>query len=338
MAERARGCGREASHNYNLACNSLWEWVIRPGSPWARSPFDRQSNDFRRVAQALLVRVAAPSGRITTVPRKEAVMPRSGFLAASLIGLAAMAAGCSKHTNGVGTGTVEMRITDAPAGIPAVRLAVREISVNRGTREGPEGSWEVLRADSDSSVIDLLALRNGVFAGLGMATVAAGHYSQIRLKLGPGSTVTVDGVTSPLVVSSGTQSGFKIIGDFDVPDGGGVVLLLDFDAAKSVHSTGNGTWMLQPVARLLEQTHAGAIRGEVAPAGVQTTLHAIAGAETIQTTVAAANGNFVLSVLPAGTCSVAFTAAAGYRDTTISGVAVTAGGMTDVGAVHLTAQ
>ena len=188
-----------------------------------------------------------------------------------------------------------VRMTDRPAAIEAVILVVKEVSVNRSS--GEQDQWEVLR--SDSLVVDLLSLRNGVFTDLALGTVPSGLYRQIRLKLGAGSTVIVDGVPHPLVVPSGLQSGYKIVGDFSVPDGGSIVLLLDFDAAKSIHETGSGTWILQPTVRVLAQPLAGAIGGHVAPAGVQTSIFAIAGIDTIQSTVAAGDGEFVLSMLRA---------------------------------------
>ena len=61
----------------------------------------------------------------------------------------------------------------------------------------------------------------------------AGHCTQIRLKLGAGSNVVVDGVTYPLTVPSGLQSGYKLVGEFDVPASGLVELALDLDAARS---------------------------------------------------------------------------------------------------------
>lgn len=247
------------------------------------------------------------------------------------------AAGCAKddHTS-VGTGTVEVRVTDAPGAIEAIHLVVREVAVKTDTLDS--GPFEVIRTDSDSVAVDLLTLQNGTTTSIGLATVPAGHYSEVRLKLGAGSTVTVDGVTYPLFVPSGTTSGVKVKGDFDVPTGGAVVLLLDFDAAKSVHQTGSGTWIMNPVIRLLTQIRAGAIQGVVQPTTVQTTVFAISGTDTTQTTLAASDGAFVLSVLGGGTYNVAFHPASAFRDTTLTNVLVTAGHTTDVGTMQLTAQ
>jgi hypothetical protein len=231
-------------------------------------------------------------------------------------------------------GQVRLRITDAPADVQAVTLVVNEVAIHRADVDS--SAWEVL--DHDSTTVDLLTLRNGVFQTLGLATVPAGHYTQVRLKLSPGSSVMVGGVTYPLTVPSGLQSGYKLVGEFDVPAGGLIDLALDFDAARSVFETGAGQWMLKPTARVLVVPSTGSITGHVLPEDASTTVRALAGADTVQTTTTGTDGRFVLSLLPGGTYAVGFHPASGYRDTTIAGVVVTNGGATDLGDVQLTPQ
>lgn len=162
--------------------------------------------------------------------------------------------GCS-GPDGVPLGTVRMRLIDAPAAIQAVHIEVTEVSVHpadglsgQAARDGlPAGAdtgWEIV---TDQTVTyDLLTLRGGTFATLAEALVPVGNYTQIRLKIGKDSNVVVDGVTHPLVVPSGAQSGLKLIHDFTVTPNAAANLTLDFDAAKSVSQTGDGTWHLKP--------------------------------------------------------------------------------------------
>ena len=245
---------------------------------------------------------------------------------------------CSKNSNNTtapGTGTMQVRMTDAPGVYQAVNLVIREVAVRREGSDSTSG-WQLLHPDSAS--YDLLLLRNGVFTTIGSSLLPAGHYTQIRLKLSPGSTIVVDGVTYPLTVPSGLQSGLKIVGDFDVPSGGLMDVALDFDVSRSIIQTGNGAYKLKPVVKAMPFTLAGAISGTVVPAGLATTVYAIQAPDTLGSTIVATDGSFKMSVLSAGVYSLAFDAAAGYRDTTLTGIAVTAGNTTSVGTVQLAVQ
>jgi hypothetical protein len=193
----------------------------------------------------------------------------------------------------------------------------------------------VVRPDS-ASTYDLLALRNGVFVTLGFEDVVpSGHYDQVRLILGTGSTVVVDGVSHPLVTPSALQSGIKVNGSFDVPVDGLVEVTLDFDAAQSIVVTGNGTYMLQPVIRMMQSNMAGAIHGDLDPA-TEAQVHAIFGPDSIST-LPDVNGEFTLSALPAGVYNVAVDVdeTAGYRDTTLINVVVARGQTTELGVITL---
>ncbi len=244
-------------------------------------------------------------------------------------------AGCSSGhmSTASGPGRVSIHLTDAPGTYDQVNLVVDEVSIHLG---GPDTSgWQVLK--HDSTTYDLLKLRNGVLAQLAVGDVPAGHYTQVRLHLGPGSNVVVDGVPYPLTVPSGMQSGYKLVGEFDVPTGGQVELTLDFDAARSVIHTGSGKYMLKPTCKVIVnpvQT-TGAIAGRLLPAGAAATIFAIADTDTVQATVAGADGRFTLAQLLAGSYSVAIHPDSVYRDTTLANVSVTAGQTTDVGDVQL---
>ena len=253
--------------------------------------------------------------------------------------LGAALAGCSSHPNATELGTIKVRLTDAPGDFQAVNIVVRQVSIHRAGDEDSDSNsdsgWEVL---SDTThTYDLLVLRNGVFATLAVGEIPAGHYTQMRLKLGDGSNVVVDGVVHPLVVPSGLQSGLKLIGGFDVPAGGTLELTLDFDANRSVVLTGSNTYKLKPTIRVVETTVSGAITGHLLPEGVDATVFAIAGSDTVQTTSAMATGHFTLNALLAGTYSVAVHPAADFRDTTLTGIQVSTGATTDVGDIQLTA-
>lgn len=251
---------------------------------------------------------------------------------AGLVALLAVA-GCSNSTK-PSMGTVRVSLTDAPADYDSVILVIREVSVHLA---GPEDAGWVSFVP-DSSRYDLLRLGNGVFAELGQVAVQAGHYTQVRLLLGPGSYVVENGIRRDIVIPSGMQTGLKLVGEFDVIAGTTVDLGIDFDARRSFHETGMGTLMLQPTVRCHVIALTGAIQGTVSPADPPSVVYAIAGAETLGTAVPGTNGVFLLPMLPPATYTVAIDAPAAYRDTSLAGVGVTAGVVTQVGTVALTLQ
>jgi hypothetical protein len=244
-------------------------------------------------------------------------------------------AGCSAdRQTGAQLGHISVRLTDAPGDFEQVNLVVTEVSLHRDG--DADGAWETLKLDS-TTTFDLIQLQGGVLARLADGEVPAGHYTQVRLHLADGSNVVVNGTTYPLKVPSGMESGYKLIGAFDVPAGGAVDLTVDFDAARSVHRTGNGKYMLQPTCRLIVNPvqSSGAITGHLLPAGVAAKIYAVADTDTVQTTSAGADGHFTLAQLLAGTYAVAIHPAATFRDTTLHGVAVTAGQTTNLGDIQL---
>ncbi len=236
---------------------------------------------------------------------------RKSVVAIVVLSLVALA-GCSKNSvspvsplsSSPTTGQVQVMMTDAPGAFDAVNLVVTEVAAYDGV------SWQVIQ--TQTSNVNLLSLQNGVFATVAASAVPAGHYTQLRLKLGQGSNVVVDGVTYPLNVPSGMASGFKVMGSFDVIPGGVVSMQMDFDAAKSVSQLGNGSWMLSPVIRMLPASESGAVSGQItldgADAGVQ-----ILGADgtEVASTTATSSGSFKIAVLPEGWYTVVITSTTG---------------------------
>jgi len=256
------------------------------------------------------------------------------FWILAVAGAAALLTGCGKDDNvtAPGMGTVRISMTDAPAAIEAVDLVVREVAVHR-TGANDTSGWTVVRADTDTT-IDIVGLRNGRFVTLGSEQVESGSYDQVRLKLGTGSTITVDGTTSPLTVPSGAQSGLKIMGPFTVPRNGTVDVALDFDAARSIHQTGTGAWIMNPVIRVVVLNETGAIAGMLSPA-TDATVYAMMGTDTVSSAIPFAGGEFKLVALPLGIYTVSVDVASGYNDTTLTHVVVARGDTTQLGTITL---
>lgn len=217
-------------------------------------------------------------------------------------------------------GRMKVLMTDAPADYDAVNLVVEEVSV--------VGSSTVVLSTT-AMTVDLLGLTNGVFTTVGDATLPIGHYSELQLRLGPGSNVVVDGVTHPLKVPS---SNLHLEGSFDVTSGTMTILQLDFDASKSIKVTGSGKYMMQPHIRVLSASQAGSITGLVAPAGTSASVDVACEGEPVAATWASPNGFFQVAVLPPGTYCVTIRAMNGGV-AVVEGVVVTSGGTTSLGTI-----
>jgi len=266
---------------------------------------------------------------------------RTIFFAVAFVGLFGLMLlnGCENDSSSEGTmstegtGQIRMYLTDDPAEYEEVNIVVTRVEVHL-SGEGETGGWIVV-SDSDA-VYNLLELTNGANAILADDTLEAGHYTQIRLYLDEGSNVVVDGVTYDLTIPSGIQSGLKLNHPFDIEPETLYELTLDFDAEESIHQTGNGTYMMDPVIRVQANAISGSIAGEIDPAESLSSVWIVAVEDTITTYADSISGAFVLSVIPEGTYDVTVTPTQGsYQDTTITDVVVIAQEETNLGIITL---
>lgn len=186
--------------------------------------------------------------------------------------LVAVFVGCggSEGTNG----TLSLYLSDAPlsdeANVTGVFITVKGIEYHTS-----EGEWKTLNEFNTSiNPINLLDWRNGNSIHLGDFTLPAGHYTQIRFLLdapeegsrpgaNPGCYIRFDdNSTAPLFVPSGSETGYKAIGNYWVPVNGTVTMTADFDVRKSVVRSGT-TYKLKPTIRLVVNDEAGKIVGNV---------------------------------------------------------------------------
>jgi hypothetical protein len=189
-----------------------------------------------------------------------------------LAGLLLALASCKKTDNNTATnGTLKMYMSDGPledTNVAGVYITVKSVSVN------VNNTWKDLDNFNGPKVYNLLDLRDSNNVFLGQTTLPAGSYSEIRFildapedtngnKANPGCYILYkDGTKQSLFVPSGSSSGFKAKGNFDVPANGTVTLLSDFDLRKSIVFTGNnGKVILKPVIRLQAINQAGSIHG-----------------------------------------------------------------------------
>ena len=221
---------------------------------------------------------------------------------------------------------VAIRLTDASGPYDEVNIDVQSIEV------GTDNGWHTL--STNAGIYDLTELTNGIDTLLASGTIVEGKITQIRLILGANNTVVVDGQSHPLKTPSAQQSGLKLQVNETLTPGVTYTILLDFDAARSIVEKGNGGYSLKPVIRTITQANSGAIKGMIAPTGASAKVYAITGTDSTGA-LPDAMGAFLVRGLAAGSYSVYIDGTTPYRDTTLAGVGVTIGNVTDVGSISI---
>jgi len=220
---------------------------------------------------------------------------------ASILLLLALAGCAEQSTSPKEMGTLRISLTDAPNGFDAVNITFSEISAHI------DSQWITVRRDP--MTVDLLQWNNGKSIVIGTADIPAGHYTQIRLKI-QDAEIVVDGQTHPLEVPSGAQSGLKLVHQFTINAGSTYELMIDFDAQRSIVTTGppnNPTgYKLKPTLRVVPKAITGSISGAVSnPENLPMAYALVAGDTVTSTVVDKSTGHFMLAYLPVGTYTVA---------------------------------
>jgi hypothetical protein len=264
--------------------------------------------------------------------------------------LTAFIAGCGSGGDGGGMstaqpGTVSVSMTDAPAcGFDEVNVTVSKVRVHQSSSADDKAAGWTDIVLSSPRKINLLNLNdptqtNGALDYLGETSLAAGHYTQVRLVLVPNSvgspfanSVVLSGSPGEIALDtpSAVQSGIKLIHQFTVGSGQRVDLLLDFDACKSVVQTGNGKYKLKPVITVIPFVLNG-IEGFVDPAllGSKVDVSAQANGKIVRATMPNANplpnpnrGKFFLARLAPGVSYDVVITADGHATAVIAAVPV----------------
>lgn len=202
------------------------------------------------------------------------------------------------------SGTLNVALTDNPAcGFDHVYVTVKEVRVNQSANAANnDAHWHAVTLKTPKK-IDLLSLTNGVLEQIGQTPLPVGNYQQVRLvlELNTGnklanSVVPTDGSEVALTTPSAAQSGYKVVGNFEVKADTLTDLVLDFDACRSVVQRGNGGYNLKPVVTATPVVVSGSVSGYVnstlAAAGAK--VYAEQGGKIIKGTVVNADGSFKL--------------------------------------------
>jgi len=152
---------------------------------------------------------------------------------------------CSKDENSSGSSTLQLRLTDAPTALDSVFVDIQQVRVKMQD-DSTDNGW--IDLNTNAGIYNLLQLQNGVDTLLATGTLASGTVKEIRFILGSQNRVVASGVSYPLTIPSGSESGLKIKVSKKL-NATLETLLIDFDAALSVRQEGNG-YKLRPVLKV----------------------------------------------------------------------------------------
>lgn len=260
-------------------------------------------------------------------------MQKGISILAVLLLLALAAGSCEKNTTdpetSAGHGVLRISLTDAPGDFEAVNITFSEIQAHI------DSQWVTVQ--HAPKTINLLEWNNGRSIVIGTAEVPAGHYSQIRLKIDR-AEVLAHGISHPLEVPGGAQTGLKLNAHFTVTEGSTYELVIDFDVNRSIVVTGpphHPHYILKPVIRVAPKAITGSISGTVLNYQNLPLAYAIQDSDTVTSSlVSGESGKFMLAFLPAGFYTVAIEDTAGLSFTKDS-VEVVAGTDKDLGLITL---
>jgi hypothetical protein len=198
--------------------------------------------------------------------------------------LAAVALGACDGSTGTDGARVSIRLVDAPGDFKEVRVQIADLYLQRSSETDSLGGRLPLNRDS-LTYYDLLALTNGNAAELVKdATIPAGTYSVLRVRVGEAYVVTRDGKVyatagavlpagltrfGTIQLTNGKSSGYRVRfpGEGLKVESETRVVALDFDVARSFgHVAGrSGQIVLNPQFTVTSVALSGGISGTVTP-------------------------------------------------------------------------
>jgi hypothetical protein len=207
--------------------------------------------------------------------------------------------------------------SEKACGFDAVNVTVSKVRFNMSaTAAASDNTWTDITL-SPARRINLADMNNGAVQALGIAGLAPGHYSQVRLVLDQNASntttnsVVMTGTTTevPLVTQTAAPEGIPVGGGFDIADGQNSTFVAGFDTCQSVVTKNRNEFYLRPIIRSLPPVQNG-IEGFVATSvlGSHVRVTAQQGGVIIRSTAPDSTGKFELSRLAPGNYNVVITA------------------------------
>jgi hypothetical protein len=225
--------------------------------------------------------------------------------------------GCEKSVDNSDTGTLSIKLMDAPFPIDMVseaNVTINKVEVRKNQSESEGNPFLVL--SEDEFTYNLLELQNGITADLVEIEVPVGDYNLIRLYVSNANIKLKDETVYNLKVPSGDETGIKIFIEPSIRVVGGLTteLVLDFDVSQSFVVQGNpftpagiNGFIFTPVIRAANVSVSGSINGKVVDNNSNVLEYANVWIEdngNIYSSFTDSEGLYILSNIPEGTYTV----------------------------------
>lgn len=171
--------------------------------------------------------------------------------------LAATTTACGDSATGPsGSSRLTVMLKDSPfTDARSLLVTFSDVSVHKA-----EGDWTTVpfSGDASSRTCDLKKLTTAQDV-LGTGVLTPGQYTMVRLTVSNAvlyfDNAAPDPACAPTIAAPAGRSAVvdipsgvvRLNRPFEVTDGGGTTMLLDFDGNRSVRETGNGRYMMAPV-------------------------------------------------------------------------------------------
>lgn len=170
---------------------------------------------------------------------------------------------CANDDDNNTTARVQLKLVDAPGDYLEVNVNIVDIQYNNSDSEA---GWVSFGTLEDYPInVDLTTLIAGNSHLLADQVIPSGMLKQIRLVLGDGNTLKIEGQETMMALNtpSAMQSGLKLNLNTALDAGFTYTFILDWDVQNSVVMTGAGMYNLKPVIRVNAEVNSGSIEGNV---------------------------------------------------------------------------
>lgn len=249
---------------------------------------------------------------------------------------------CSDN-DGESTSRVQLKLVDAPGDYEEVNVVITDIQYN--STENEDGWQSLAPAEAYPIEVDLTELISGNSLLLTDQIIPSGMMKQIRLVLGDGNTLKLEGDDTliPLSTPSAMQSGLKLNLNTELEGGFTYTFILDWVVSESIVESGStGSYNLKPVIKVNAEVNSGSVSGTVVEniEEVETPMADVTveiyDTEDLKVTdtMTDENGNFLFQGLEGGTYTLKITRE-GYNAYSAETMVIV-GEVTEAGTILLT--